>query len=78
MSHQIWHAFYFDTEGAGMPTRSEVIEAASEEDAARQARERLGGSVRVSIEGASWTDRKHLMIVAEPELPPLPLSHTWH
>ncbi len=70
MSHQIWHAFYFDNEVSGVPTRSEVIEAASEEDAARQARDRLGGCHRVCLEGASWTDRKHLMIEAEAQHPP--------
>ncbi len=66
MSQQIWHAFYFDNEFASAPSRSEVIEADSEEDAARQARDRLGGCSRVSLEGASWTDRKHLIIQADP------------
>ena len=39
MSHQIWHAFYYDRSGdSALPCRSEVIEAASEEAAARVAR----------------------------------------
>ena len=67
MSHQIWHAFYFDSEVARMPSRSEVIEASSEEDAAKQARGRLGGCVRVSLEAASWTERRHLLIEAAPK-----------
>jgi hypothetical protein len=67
MSHQIWHAFYFDSEVSGMPSRSEVIEASSEQDAARQARDRLGRCVRVSLEAASWTERRHLMIEAAPK-----------
>ena len=76
MSHQIWHAFYFDSAVAGMPSRSEVIEASSEEDAARQARNRLRGCVRVSLEGASWTERRHLTIVAAPkEDPYVPTLH---
>jgi len=52
---QIWHAFYFDHAAAEAPCRSEVIEAASEEDAARVAREHLGPCERVSLEAAAWT-----------------------
>lgn len=76
MSQQVWHAFYFDSEVSGMPTRSEVIEASCEEDAARQARNRLGGCARVSLEGASWTERRHLLIEAAPKTNPyVPTLH---
>lgn len=67
MSHQIWHAFYFDSKVSAMPSRSEVIEASNEADAARQARDRLGGCVRVSLEAASWTERGRLLIEAAPK-----------
>ena len=65
MSNQIWHAFYFDHAVAEAPCRSEVIEAKSEEDAARVARDHLGVCERVSLEAASWTERKHRLILAE-------------
>ena len=65
MSEQIWHAFYFDHAEAEAPCRSEVIEAKTEEDAARVAREHLGPCERVSLEAASWTDRRHRVIIAE-------------
>ena len=66
MSHQIWHAFYFDRAGEqAAPCRSEVIEAPSEEAAARVARAHLGECKRVSLEAASWTHRASLVIYAE-------------
>ncbi len=65
MRDQIWHAFYFDHAAAQAPCRSEVIEAASEEEAARVARRHLGPCERVSLEAASWTDRSHRVILAE-------------
>jgi hypothetical protein len=65
MSEQIWHAFYFDHAAAEAPCRSEVIEATNEEAAARVARDHLGLCERVSLEAASWTERKHRMIVSE-------------
>ena len=65
MSDQIWHAFYFDQRTAQAPCRSEVIAAASEEEAARVARNHLGPCERVSLEAASWTERKNRVIFAE-------------
>jgi hypothetical protein len=65
MSHQIWHAFYYDNSGLSAPCRSEVIEADNEESAARVARSHLGQCQRVSLESAPWMGRKHSVIVAE-------------
>lgn len=65
MSDQIWHAFYFDHVAAEAPCRSEVIEAANEDEAARVARDHLGPCERVSLEAASWTERSHRVILAE-------------
>jgi hypothetical protein len=66
MSHQIWHAFYFDRAGASAaPCRSEVIKADSEEAAARVARAHLAGCDRASLEAAPWMQRKKLIIRAE-------------
>jgi hypothetical protein len=67
MSHQIWHAFYFDHGAAEAPCRTEVIEADNEEAAARVARAHLGGCERASLEAASWTQRKKLVIMAQHE-----------
>ncbi len=64
MSHQIWHAFYYDRSGVTAPCRSEVIEAASEEAAERVARAHLGGCERVSLEAAPWMQRKSRIIFA--------------
>jgi hypothetical protein len=64
MTHQIWHAFYYERTAATAPCRSEVIEADSEEAAARIAREHLGACERVSLEGAPWMQRKIRMIHA--------------
>ena len=66
--HQIWHAFYYDHSGpSAAPCRSEVIEAASEEAAARVARAHLGHCTRVSLEAAPWMHRKSRVIFAEDE-----------
>jgi len=65
MSHQIWHAFYYDRGEAAPPCRSEVIEASSEEAAALVARAHLGECMRVSLESASWTNRVSRTIYAE-------------
>jgi hypothetical protein len=66
MSHQIWHAFYYDCEAqSAPPCRSEVIEADSEEAAARVARDHLGGCERVSLEAPPWMQRKTRLIHAE-------------
>ncbi len=66
MSHQIWHAFYYDrSSDFAAPCRSEVIEAANEEAAAQMARAHLGGCTRVSLEAAPWMQRVHRVIYAE-------------
>ncbi len=70
MSHQIWHAFYYDRTAATSPCRSEVIEADNEEAAARIAREHLGACERVSLEGAPWMQRKGRIIHASEPQPP--------
>jgi hypothetical protein len=44
-----------------------VIEAASEEAAARVARAHLGHCARVSLEAAPWMHRKNRVIFAEDE-----------
>jgi hypothetical protein len=65
MSHQIWHAFYYDRSGeSAPPCRSEVIEAASEEAAVRVAKSHLGECNRVSLEAAPWMHRVTRVIYA--------------
>jgi hypothetical protein len=65
MTHQIWHAFYYDRASASAaPCRTEVIEAANEEAAARVARAHLGECMRASLEAAPWMQRKKLDILA--------------
>ena len=56
MDQHIWHAFYFDT--AGAPCRSEVIEAANEEAAAKVAQEHLGDCKHVKLEPPRWQEPK--------------------
>ena len=70
MSHsQIWHAFYYDRSGShAAPCRSEVIEAASEEAAARVARAHLGECERVSLEAPAWMRRDTKVIFAREDL----------
>jgi hypothetical protein len=66
MSHQIWHAFYYDRAAeSAPPCRSEVIEADNEEAAARVAREHLHGCARVSLEAPRWAPGRSLIIVAD-------------
>jgi hypothetical protein len=66
MSHQIWHAFYFDRVSDHVPPcRSEVIEAANEEAAARVARAHMGECKRVRLEAAPWMQAGGRVIYAE-------------
>jgi hypothetical protein len=66
MSHQIWHAFYYDRAGDfAPPCRSEVIEAVSEEAAVRVARAHLGECNRATLEAASWMQRVSRVIFAD-------------
>ncbi|MDE3177245.1 MAG: hypothetical protein KGM15_14175 [Pseudomonadota bacterium] len=66
MSHQIWHAFYYDRSGqSGPPCRSEVIQADDEEAAARVARAHLGECLRVTLEAATWMQPTSRVIFAE-------------
>jgi protein subunit release factor A len=66
MSHQIWHAFYYDRVGDhAPPCRSEVIQAANEEAAAKVARAHLGDCKRATLEAASWMERVSRVIYAE-------------
>ncbi len=70
MSHQIWHAFYYDnTSDNAAPCRTEVIEAPSEEAAVQVAQAHLGECARVSLEAAPWTDRAKRVIYAQDEAP---------
>jgi hypothetical protein len=66
MSHQIWHAFYFQGFApSAPPTRSEVIKAENEEAAAEVARARLGDCKRVNLETPGWVARKSRIILAD-------------
>ncbi len=66
MRQQIWHAFYFQAFNPSLPpTRSEVIEADTEDAAAEVARARLGDSKRVNLESPGWTTRKSRIILAD-------------
>ncbi len=66
MSHQIWHAFYFQGFAPSMaPIRSEVIEADTEDAAAAVARAHLGDCKRVNLETPGWDVRKSRIILAD-------------
>jgi hypothetical protein len=60
-----WHAYYYDAvENSGPPTRTEMIEAESESDAARVAKSHMGRCKRVEIAGPRWANAQTLVILA--------------
>ena len=71
MTNHIWHAFYFDGLGGSMPpVRTELIEADSEDDAAKVAKDHLGGCKRVDLSPPRWEEAKIIVIVADDRTSP--------
>jgi hypothetical protein len=65
MSTIPWNAYYYDgLETSSPPTRTEVIEAECENDAAQVARSHMGRSKRVEIVGPRWANSQSRVIVA--------------
>ena len=66
MTHHIWHAFYFQGFGtSGPPVRTELIEADSEEEAAKVAKDHLGNCKRVDLAAPRWEHPHTRVILAE-------------
>jgi hypothetical protein len=60
-----WNAYYYDGVGNSLPpTRTELIEAESESDAAKVAKSHMGRSKRVEIDGPRWWSAQKLVILA--------------
>lgn len=66
MTNHIWHAFYFEGfASAGPPVRTELIEAESEDEAAKVAKGRLGACKRVDLASPRWEQAHTRVILAE-------------
>jgi hypothetical protein len=66
MSSTVWQAFYFHgRDNAHSPARTELIEAATEDDAAKVAVSHMGRCKRVDISGPRWEPRRGQVILAE-------------
>jgi hypothetical protein len=66
MTNHIWHAFYFEGFGtSGPPVRTELIEADSEEEAAKVAKDHLGNCKRVDLAAPRWEQPHTRVILAE-------------
>ena len=66
MSSTVWQAFYFHgRDNAHPPARTELIEAATEDDAAKVAISHLGRCKRVDINGPRWERQQGRVILAE-------------
>jgi len=69
MTNHIWHAFYFEGFGtAGPPSRTELIEADSEDQAAQVAKAHLGRCKRVDLSPPRWEQATLRVILAEEEI----------
>ncbi len=68
MSNVPWHAYYYDgVENSRPPTRTEMIEAETESDAAKVAKSHMGQCKRVEIVGPRWAPAQTLVILAGDE-----------
>jgi hypothetical protein len=66
MTHHIWHAFFFEGfANSGPPVRTELIEADSEDEAAKVARDHLGNCKRVDLAAPRWEQPHTRVILAE-------------
>ena len=66
MSSTVWQAFYIHgRDNAHPPTRTELIEAATEEDAAKVATSHMGRCQRVDIAAPRWEARQDRVILAQ-------------
>jgi hypothetical protein len=66
MTHHIWHAFFFEGFAcSGPPVRTELIEADSEDEAAKVAKEHLGNCKRVDLAAPRWEHPHTRVILAE-------------
>jgi hypothetical protein len=55
MAKSTWHAYYFDSfDNTLPPTRTETIQAESEDDAGRIATQLMGRSMRVHVTRPLW------------------------
>ena len=76
MTHQIWHAFYFDGFLSSLPpVRTEVIEAESVDEAAEVAKTHLGKCKRVDIATPRWAGNSVRVILADDKATPPPAMH---
>ncbi len=66
MSGTAWQAFYYHGfDNAHPPARTELIEAATEDEAAKVAISHMGRCKRVEIAGPRWEPRQGRVILAE-------------
>jgi len=72
MSHHIWHAFFYEgLSSAAPPVRTELIEADTDDEAVRIARDHLGDCKRVALEAPRWEGFRAMVIMAdEKDTPP--------
>lgn len=69
MTNVPWHVYYFDGfENSRPPTRTELIEAESEDDAANVARSHMGRCKRVDIVGPRWAFSETRVILARDDV----------
>ncbi len=65
MTNTTWQAFYFEGfDNAHPPSRTEMIEAESEDAAAKIARSHMGRCKRVDIEAPRWEPAQTRVILA--------------
>ena len=65
MANIAWHAYYFNSfENSLPPARTEIIEAESEEGAAKIATAKMGRCVRVDITRPVWEPPQSRVILA--------------
>jgi hypothetical protein len=75
MTNIPWHAyFYAGTESSRPPSRTEVIEAECENDAAKVAKSHMGNCKRVEIVGPRWANAQSRVIISD-DVGPSSLSH---
>ena len=77
MSSNIWQAFYFHgRDNAHPPARTELIEAATEDDAAKVATSHMGHCQRVDIAAPRWEAQQDRVILAQDD--PCPCARRDH
>lgn len=65
MTSTAWQAFYYHgSDNAHPPARTELIEASSEDEAAKVALSHMGDCKRVDIEGPRWEPHVGRVILA--------------